>query len=469
MENTTFDWLDGDYSLNYRTPEVPTSSSPGASQARRPNEPIRRVANVRYHFSDSVVGEGTSNMTRITPCTSTMTIGRRSPNQLVDEHLEGLGDLFTDEAADLKVTIAAASTNTSKANSTADETSRKVSDSSQKGTFGSGLSDKTQTSASAFASSGFASLAAASTSPFGSLGASKPSIFGGTAPPVSGFGALASGKTPSLTSPVSASNTTTTSKDKPATLLSFGGGNSSGFGGLGTGSVFGASLGNGFTGGSGPKLSSFAAPGKENVQLGSKPAKAFGAPESDEDEGSDDDNSEGEGASDDEESGHIASEDKKKAKVTKVPIEDGESGETTLLQLRAKLFALESKEAGWKERGVGTLKINVPTPCASFDENEAPIPGSFDISGLEDEDADSNTSRVPRLIMRQENTHRVILNTVVVRAMEFKDKPSTTSAQILFTAFEGEKELKPINMLFKMSEANAKLFRSEIDSIQHEL
>jgi hypothetical protein len=33
MENTTFDWLDSDYSLNYGTPEVPTSSSPKASPA----------------------------------------------------------------------------------------------------------------------------------------------------------------------------------------------------------------------------------------------------------------------------------------------------------------------------------------------------------------------------------------------------------------------------------------------------
>lgn len=52
--------------------------------------------------------------------------------------------------------------------------------------------------------------------------------------------------------------------------------------------------------------------------------------------------------------------------------------------------------------------------------------------------------------MRQENTHRVVLNTIIVRAMEFKDKPGTTAAQILFTAFEGEKELKPINMLLKV-------------------
>lgn len=132
-------------------------------------------------------------------------------------------------------------------------------------------------------------------------------------------------------------------------------------------------------------------------------------------------------------------------------IDDGEAGEATLLQLRAKIFAIESKEVGWKERGVGTLKINVPNSCVSFDDNGVAIPGSFDASGLEDEEAESTGPRVPRLIMRQENTHRVILNTILVRAMEFIDKPGTSTAQIMFTAFEGDKESKPINMILKAS------------------
>lgn len=120
--------------------------------------------------------------------------------------------------------------------------------------------------------------------------------------------------------------------------------------------------------------------------------------------------------------------------------------------MRAKLFALDSKEAGWKERGVGTLKVNVPKSCASFDENGIAVPGSFDASGLDEEEEEESTSRcMPRLIMRQENTHRVILNTIILRAMEFRDKPSSSAAQILFTAFEGEKNPKPINMLFKAS------------------
>jgi hypothetical protein len=133
-------------------------------------------------------------------------------------------------------------------------------------------------------------------------------------------------------------------------------------------------------------------------------------------------------------------------------VEDGESGEVTLLQVRAKLFALESKEVGWKERGMGSLKINVPKSCVSYDQNGLPLSGSFDISGLDDEnDEDSTGPRVPRLIMRQENTHRVVLNTIIVRAMEFRDKPTTTAAQIIFTAFEGEKEPKPVQMLLRAS------------------
>lgn len=130
-----------------------------------------------------------------------------------------------------------------------------------------------------------------------------------------------------------------------------------------------------------------------------------------------------------------------------VQIEDGESGEATLLQLRAKLFAIESKDAGWKERGVGTLKINVPKSSVTLDDNGVPLPGSFDISGIDDDD---EAPKVARLIMRQENTHRVVLNTVIIKAMEFKDKPSASTAQIMFTAFEGETEPKPINMLLKV-------------------
>ncbi|ESZ91794.1 hypothetical protein SBOR_7810 [Sclerotinia borealis F-4128] len=305
-----------------------------------------------------------------------------------------------------------------------------------KSTFGSSSGDK-------FISSGFGALSSATTSPFGTLGATKPSVFGGnTKSPLSGFGALASSK-PTTSTATSSTSGSSGEKTTSGFGSAFGGGSTSGFGGLGSGSAFGSGLKNGFAGGSGPKLSSFAAPGKENVALGSKPAKPFGAPASDaEDSDDDEDDSDGGAEGDEEEGGDKAVvEEKKKSK--KVHMDDGEADEATILQIRAKLFAMGSKEAGWKERGVGTLKINAPKTSVEFDDSGHTIPNSFDSSMLEGHSV--------RLVMRQENTHRVILNTVVLKAMEFKPKPSTTSAQILFTAFEGETEAKPINMILKVS------------------
>ncbi|RFU35692.1 hypothetical protein B7463_g734, partial [Scytalidium lignicola] len=354
----------------------------------------------------------------------------------------------------------------SNAKDTNKTTSSNEKSSEAKAVFGSSFAKPPQTSSSAFSSSGFGAFASSSASPFGTLAASKPSIFGGNLQSSGGgFGGLSSGKSPNTES----LSTSATNKPSLGFGTTFGSTGASGFGALGAktgGSLFGGSLGNGFAAGGGPKLSSFAAPNKDALPASAKPARAFGAPESDEEEGEEDEGSDGGVASDDEETSKAGGEDKKKIKLAKVHIDDGEAGEATMLQVRAKLFVLDSKEVGWKERGAGSLKINVPKACAEFDDNGAPIPGSFDASGLEDEDESFAGPRVPRLIMRQENTHRVILNTIIVRAMEFKDKPSSSGTQIMFTAFEGE---KPINVLVKISEANARLFRSEIDSIKHEL
>ncbi|KAF7915405.1 hypothetical protein BELL_0296g00100 [Botrytis elliptica] len=334
------------------------------------------------------------------------------------------------------------------------ETSKPSTENPIKSTFGSTSGDK-------FASSGFGALASASTSPFGTIGASTPSVFGsGAKSPLSGFGSFASAK-PASSTPTSSISSSSAEKSTSGFGSAFGGGATSGFGGLASGSVFGSGLKNGFAGGSGPKLSSFAAPGKDNAGLGSKPAKPFGAPASDAEDSDDDEDDSDDGAEGDEEEGGEKAVVEEKKKTKKVHIDDGEADEATILQIRAKLFAMGSKELGWKERGVGTLKINAPKSCVDFDDNGHAIPGSFDSSMLEGNSV--------RLVMRQENTHRVILNTVVLKAMEFKPKPSTTSAQVLFTAFEGETEAKPINMILKMNENNYKLFTNEIENIQHEL
>lgn len=115
-------------------------------------------------------------------------------------------------------------------------------------------------------------------------------------------------------------------------------------------------------------------------------------------------------------------------------IDDGEAGEATILQVRAKIFHLDKASSSWKERGAGNLKINVPLACVDIDEDTgAAIPGSFDASALDGADA-----KVVRLVMRQDSTHRVILNTVIIPAMHFQEKSTAKATHVLFTAIEDE-------------------------------
>ncbi|KAI1338527.1 hypothetical protein F5Y15DRAFT_120475 [Xylariaceae sp. FL0016] len=277
------------------------------------------------------------------------------------------------------------------------------------------------TSDSAFKSSGMAGFAS-SASPFLQAGGGKPlASFGSSSASPSPFG---------LTS------TSTTS------VFGSTNGSSSPFGQVGTstapkpfgGSAFG---GSGF---GGAKLSNFGTPGTSLKS--SKPARPFGAPvsedEDDKSEGEDDDKSENENDDDQnrdkdsEADKSVAGDDVKKAKLQRVIVDDGETAETTILAVRAKLYSLDKATKSWKERGAGNLKINVPLPCVDIDEGTGgAIPGSFDASALEDAD-----SKVVRLLMRQDATHRVILNTAVIPAMKFQEKSSLKATFILFTAVE---------------------------------
>jgi hypothetical protein len=176
-----------------------------------------------------------------------------------------------------------------------------------------------QTPTSAFASSGFAKLAASSTSPFGSFGGSgKPSLFGSSSAS-SSLGSVLGGSKPAAPS--------------APPKLSFGGAAaSSPFAGLNgqstAGSAFKSSPFASTFGGSalsGPRIN-FGKPGE--VLKSDKPAKPFGAPESDtedkEEESNEDEDTKGDASSDDEdkeeEGGREASkgaEDKKKPKLQK--------------------------------------------------------------------------------------------------------------------------------------------------------
>lgn len=321
-----------------------------------------------------------------------------------------------------------------------------------------------ETSASAFAASGFGKLASG-TSAFATFGSGKPSAFGSSSKPT--LSSFASAKPSSESQPAAAA---------AAPKLTFGSnGGSSPFAGLSSSNGFGSGLGGGFGSAlSGAKtLSSFGVSSGKPLQS-AKASKPFGAPDSDSEGGSDEeDEVDDDGQTDAAQralSPEKETDDKKRTRLQRVEVDDGEAGEATVVSVRAKMFSLD-KETGWKERGAGMLKINVPRSCVDYDNNGTPVPGSFDASGLEaDEEAgeDAGGHKVVRLLMRQDQTHRVILNTAIVPAMQFQEKASLKSVGILFTAFEGP-EAKPVSVTMKMSAANARTFMNEIGMVQKEL
>ena len=267
-----------------------------------------------------------------------------------------------------------------------------------------------QTSASAFAASGFGSLAASSSSKSG---------FGAIGKTSGGFGAgggfATGGKSPLAGSTAEKEN----EKSKPTPSSAFGGvlgqkptfsgaapssggsafgGTSSGFGKLGQGSAFG---GTGFGSlGGGSSLSSFAS-GKPPPPLASssKPTKVFGASTAEDEE-----TEEGGDVEAEAESGMKSplsqESDKQDERFYEQDLETGEEEEMTEYSCRSKLYNFVTSADGkkeWKERGLGVVRLNVRKP------------------GPEEEDAKSRA----RLLMRAEGSHRVILNTPVKKELKF--------------------------------------------------
>lgn len=331
-----------------------------------------------------------------------------------------------------------------------------------------------QTSSSAFSQSPFAKLATSTTSGFGSFGGTgKPSVYDGTALSTSSPFTSLSALKPTATAPAA-----------PA-KLSFGGAastgspfSSAGLNGTAKPSGFGSVLGgSGFAGSLGPRLTSFASHTRPaDSAKNEKSAKPFGAPDSDaedneedRDEDGEDENTEATEEDQDKvkEDVRLGAEDTKKPKLQKskltlsflfvppplslltpllVVVDDGESGEATVLAVRAKMYQLENKEVGWKERGAGMLKLNIPKSAIEFDASGTADITSFDPSGLEDNDeAEPKKSKSVRLLMRQDHTLRLLLNTTVVPAVKFQLIPKLKAAHVLFTAFEAN-EVKQVQM-----------------------
>ncbi|KAI1113653.1 hypothetical protein F5Y14DRAFT_207213 [Nemania sp. NC0429] len=281
--------------------------------------------------------------------------------------------------------------------------------------------------------SSFASASSSTPSPFGFSVAATKSVFGGGGGAASPFGQIT------------------------GTSTSFG---TSAFGG------FGSTLG-------GSRLPGFGKPGESLKST--KPARPFGAPASDDEGGGEGDEEEDGNASendkekdkdetknqDAEEDKATETEDKKKPKLQRVAVDDGEAGEATLLQVRGKLYNLDKTSNSWKERGAGNLKINVPMACVRNDDPSLPLSGTFDASALKNAE-----SKVVRLVMRQDSTHRVILNTALIPTMKFQEKSSLKATYILFTAIE---DGGAVSVQIKMNAANAKSFLNEVESLQLQL
>lgn len=95
------------------------------------------------------------------------------------------------------------------------------------------------------------------------------------------------------------------------------------------------------------------------------------------------------------------------------------------------------QQVGWRERGVGVLKVNVPVESVRLDpESGAADPKSFNPSVLVESTPES--PKLVRLLMRQDSTLRVILNSAMLAGMEFQLKEGLKAHSILFTAIEGE-------------------------------
>lgn len=92
---------------------------------------------------------------------------------------------------------------------------------------------------------------------------------------------------------------------------------------------------------------------------------------------------------------------------------------------------------GWRERGVGVLKVNVPVESVRLDpESGAADPKSFNPAVLEKSTPEN--PKLVRLLMRQDSTLRVILNSAMLAGMEFQLKEGLKAHSVLFTAIEGE-------------------------------
>ncbi|KAJ5747502.1 uncharacterized protein N7511_009198 [Penicillium nucicola] len=135
------------------------------------------------------------------------------------------------------------------------------------------------------------------------------------------------------------------------------------------------------------------------------------------------DNEDSENEQDNEGNGNDAFEaEKTDERFVEQPVETGEEDEETVFANKGKLYCFENKQ--WKERGVGTFKVNVK-------------------SG-------PDGKRTARMIMRADGALRVMLNSAVFKGMHFGDQQGGAPAgRRIFLA--SQEDGKVANVLLQVS------------------
>ena len=143
-------------------------------------------------------------------------------------------------------------------------------------------------------------------------------------------------------------------------------------------------------------------------------------------------------------------------------METGEEGEETIFSAQGKLYALvrgnTPAESGWKERGVGQLKINVSVQPG--EDTVEPTDGGSD-DGNPGAAATVVVHRKARLLMRAMGVYRVMLNSPVYKGMNLRTtdgglpSPTRQYKQLMFTVIE---DGKPVMMQLKVGLRNTLLY-----------
>ncbi|KAL8243746.1 hypothetical protein R6Q59_010004 [Mikania micrantha] len=326
------------------------------------------------------------------------------------------------------------------------------------------------TSPSAFASSGLSAFSASEKSPFGAAG-SKPTggFAGGTS-----SGTFAS----SSSGGFGGASTASTFGSKPRS--GFGSGAAGGFGqpsGFGSSSGFGSPTGFGTPKPFGSGISSFAGSKSGSNSFG--PSKPIGGSKDEEDGGTEDEGDDN-GDNDKSKPDKDAPQDER---FHEQDVETGEEEEDTIFACRAKLYHFEKE---WKERGVGTIKINVryveasltassdPTTHADSSEGSNNVKHSKNVSKKKnftgddpEAGADDDLARMERrarLLMRTDGVHRLILNTPIFKDMHLgqHDGSEPTGKTMHFTGME-EGKLKTFQIKIGKEDALKEFYWKAVD------